>query len=469
MELTELDATAQADLVRRGEVSPAELVDAAIAAMEGLDPLVGALVDTCFDRARDEARGTLPDGPFRGVPMLVKDGVQHSAGDRYQHGMRFLRDREVRSPTDTELVRRYREAGFVIVGRTKVPELTSATTTEPLAHGPARNPWNLDHTTGGSSGGSAAAVAARMVPVAHGNDMGGSIRIPASCCGLVGLKPSRHRTSIHPHGEYWGPLTHEHVLTRTVRDSAGVLDATAGSVVGELHVAPPPDRPWTDELGVDPGPLRVGLVTERPLGAEVDPECSGAARDVAELLAADGHRVEPAPADPMHIDGAAFGAVVAAGLAAEVARWEAELGAPVTDLEPMSQSMVDRGRAMTAVELMEMIDRLAASSHAVATAYEAYDVLVTPTMAVTPPRIGVMDPATPGPEMLAAFGAMTAFMTAFDVSGQPAVSLPTHTSTAGLPIGVHLVAAYGREDVLFRLATRLETTFAWAERRPTIV
>ena len=276
--------------------------------------------------------------------MLVKDGVQHSAGDRYQHGMRFLRDHEYRSPTDTELVRRYREAGFVILGRTKVPELTSATTTEPLAHGPAHNPWDLDHTTGGSSGGSAAAVAARMVPVAHGNDMGGSIRIPASCCGLVGLKPSRHRTSLYPHGEYWGPLTHEHVLTRSVRDSAGVLDATAGGVAGELHEAPPPSRPWLDELGADPGGLRVGLVTERPHGGDIDAECVQAVRDVAEHLAAHGHVVEPASADAMHTgDMASFGAIVAAGLAAEVIRWETELGTPVTDLEPMSASMVERG------------------------------------------------------------------------------------------------------------------------------
>jgi amidase len=309
-----------------------------------------------------------------------------------------------------------------------------------------------------------------MVPVAHGNDMGGSIRIPASCCGLVGLKPSRHRTSIYPHGEYWGPLTHEHVLTRTVRDSAGVLDATAGPVAGELHVAPPPARPWLDEVGADPGRLRIGLVTGRPAGGVVDVECAQAARDVAAALDADGHLVEPASAEPMHNTvGGAFGAVVAAGLAAEVSRWEKALGKPVTDLEPMSVGMVERGRAMTAVELMGAIDELAEWSHLVASAYEEFDVLLTPTLAVTPPRIGVMDPTTPGPDMLAAFSGMTVYMMPFDVTGQPAISLPTHTSSAGLPIGVHLVAAYGREDVLFRLAARLEESLPWADRAPRLL
>ena len=299
--------------------------------------------------------------------MLVKDAVQHSAGDRYQHGMRFLRDHEYRSPVDSELVRRYRAAGFVILGRTKVPELTSSTTTEPLAHGAAHNPWNLDHTTGGSSGGSGAAVVARMVPVAHGNDMGGSIRIPASCCGLVGLKPSRHRTSMYPNGEYWGPLTHEHVLTRTVRDSAAVLDATGGPIVGELHTAPPPARPWLDEVGADPGRLRVGLVTERALGGPLDPECEAAVRDVANTLTSLGHAIEPAAPDALRCpDAAAFNTIIGAGLAAEVARWEREFGEPVTDLEPMNLALVERGRSVTGVALVEAIESLARWSHEVA-------------------------------------------------------------------------------------------------------
>lgn len=207
-----LDAVAVAGLVRRGEVTPKEVVEAAIARIERLDPVLGALVYERFDRARAEAAGSLPDGPLRGVPFLLKDAVQHSAGDRYQHGLRFLRDHPWVSAEDSELTRRYRASGMVLLGRTKVPEFTMSTTTEPLAHGPARNPWAPDRSAGGSSGGSAVAVAAGMVPVAHANDMGGSIRIPASCCGLVGLKPTRGRTSLAPMGAYWGPLTHEHVV-----------------------------------------------------------------------------------------------------------------------------------------------------------------------------------------------------------------------------------------------------------------
>ncbi len=431
--------------------------------------MLGALVDTRFERARDEARAGLPDGPFRGVPMLVKDAVQHSAGDRYQHGMRFLRDHEYRSPADSELVRRYRAAGFVILGRTKVPELTSSSTTEPLAHGPARNPWNVEHSTGGSSGGSGAAVAARMVPVAHGNDMGGSIRIPASCCGLVGLKPSRHRTSLHPYGEYWGPLTHEHVLTRTVRDSAAVLDATAGPVAGELHTAPPPSRPWLDEVGADPGRLRVGLVTERALGGPLDPECESAVRDVARALESLGHSIESASPDALRSpEGSAFNTIVASGLAAEVARWEREFGEPIRDLEPMNRALVERGRSATAVELIDATESLARWSHAVATAYAEYDVLLTPTMPISPPRLGVIDAADVTGEGMTVLMSMTEYLTPFDASGQPAVSLPTHVSAAGLPIGVHLVAAYGREDRLFQVAAQLEQALLWSERAPSI-
>ncbi|MET0421021.1 MAG: amidase [Acidimicrobiia bacterium] len=467
MNVVDLDAIAQADLVRRGEVTPVELVEAAIARINAVEPSIGALVDTRFERALDEAQRDLPDGPFRGVPMLLKDAVQHSAGDRYQHGMRFLRDHDYRSPTDSELVRRYRAAGFVILGRTKVPELTSTTTTEPLAHGPTHNPWNLEHTAGGSSGGSAAAVAARMVPVAHGSDMGGSIRIPASCCGLVGLKPSRHRTSLFPHGEYWGPLAHEHVLTRTVRDSAAVLDATAGAAGGDLHSAPPPARPWIEEVGSDPGSLRIGLITERALGGMLDPECEAAVRDVALTLESLGHVVELASADALRAPNArAFNSVVAAGVAAEVTRWERELGEPVRDLEPMNVALVERGRAVTAVEHADAIDALAAWSHAIVTAYEPFDLLLTPTLPVTPPRLGVITSDQRTPDGLHYAWVMTEYMTPFDVSGQPAISLPTHVSANGLPIGVQVVAHSGREDLVVGVAAQLETRFEWSSMRP---
>jgi amidase len=470
-DIAHLDATGQAELVRRGEVSAAELVAAAIARTEALDPVIGALVATRFERATAEAAGPPAAGPFRGVPMLVKDAVQHSEGDRYQHGMRFLRDRPWRSPADTELVRRYRAAGFVQIGRSKVPELTRAPTTEPLAHGPARNPWSLGHTSGGSSGGSAAAVAAGLVAVGHANDMGGSIRIPASCCGLVGLKPSRHRTSPAPlYGEYWGPLTHEHVVCRSVRDAAAVLDATAGAAPGDLHTAPAPRRPWSDEVGRPAEPLQIGLLTGHPFGGRVDPACSAAAGAAAELLAGMGHDVEPCDASGLvHPEGmAGFGTVIAAGVAAEVARWERRLGEPVTDLEAASEQAVAWGRALTAVELIEAVDALAAWSRHTTTAYGRFDVLLSPTMPRLPIELGVADPTRPIDEMHAVHGDMAALALPFDVTGQPAVSLPLATGPGGLPVGVQLVAPYGREDLLVRLGSALEEAAPWAGRRPAL-
>ncbi len=470
-----LDAVGQAELVRRGEVTPAELVEAAIRRVEALDPVFGAMVSTRFDRALSEAAAGPPSGgdgadaPFLGVPMVVKDAVQHSEGDPYQHGMRFLRDRSWRSPADTELVRRYRAAGFVIVGRSKVPELTTAPTTEPLAHGPARNPWNPRYTSGGSSGGSAAAVASGMVPVGHANDMGGSIRIPASCCGLVGLKPSRDRTSPAPfHGEYWGPLTHEHVVCRSVRDTAAVLDATAGPAPGDLHAAAPPARPWASEVGAPVPPLRIGLITGHRYGGPVHPACAGAAESTGRLLESMGHHVEPAGVEAMaDIEGMiGFGVVVAAGVAAEVAGWEKRLGEPVTDLEPANAAMVSRGRAASAIDLVEAVDAMAAWSRRMAAAYAGFDVLLSPTMPNPPIELGVADPTKPVEQMQAVHGDMAALALPFDVTGEPALSLPLGTSPDGLPIGVQLVAPVGREDLLIRLGSALEVAAPWADRRP---
>ncbi len=260
-----MDATAQAELVRTGAASPAELVAAAIERIQTLDPDLNAVIHPLFEKATTAAAGPLPDGPFRGVPFLVKDAVAHTAGDPYHCGMRLLRDRGWTEANDSYLVERFRAAGFVIVGKTNTPEMASDFTTEPVAYGPSRNPWNVSRSTGGSSGGSGAAVASGMVPVAHGNDMGGSIRVPSAHCGLVGLKPSRARTSLGPNfGEFWGMLTHEHVLARSVRDTAAVLDCTAGARPGDPYTAPPPARPWRDEVGVPPGRLRIGLLHGHP-------------------------------------------------------------------------------------------------------------------------------------------------------------------------------------------------------------
>ncbi len=465
------DAVGMAALVREGSVSASELVDAAIERLEALEPQLQLLVSESFERARKEATGSLPDGPFRGVPFLLKDAVQHSEGDPYAHGLPSLKGNSWRSPHDTELAHRYRQSGMVLLGRTKVPELTMSSTTEPLAYGPAHNPWALDRSPGGSSGGSAAAVAAGIVPLAHGNDMGGSIRIPSSCCGVVGLKPSRWRTSFAPdYGEYWGPLTHEHVITRTVRDSAAVLDATAGPVAGDLQMAPPPARPWLSEVGADPGKLRVALMLDLPNGSPVDPECIRAATETAALLEELGHTIEEfSSASLVNEQGsAAMSTLIGVGLASEVVKWEQRLGLTMDDLEPMPTAMVAAGRVASALDLVQAVDAFAAWSRQIAAATGGYDVLLSPTMAILPPLLGTLSGDQPLEQCFAGWGAMCGYAMPFDVSGQPAISLPLHESEAGLPIGIQLVAAYGREDVLFRLSGQLEQARPWAGRRPAL-
>ena len=470
-ELRWTDAVGLARLIREQEVSPSEAVEGAIARLEALEPKLQLLVSDSFDRARQEAAGDLPDGPFRGVPFLLKDAVQHSEGDPYSHGLAALKGHGWRAPHDSELTRRYRQAGLVLLGRTKVPELTMSSTTEPLGFGPAHNPWSPAHSPGGSSGGSAAAVAAGIVPVAHGNDMGGSIRIPASCCGLVGLKPSRDRMSLAPdHGEYWGPLTYEHVISRTVRDSAAVLDATAGSVPGDLHSAPLPKRPWRDEVGADTGQLRVGLMLDLPNGGPVHPECVQAARDAAGLLSDLGHAVDEFPGARLANPTAAgaMSTVIAVGLAGEVVQWEDRLGIEVAALEPMPAAMVAAGRATSGVDLVRATDALAAWSRQIATATAEVDILVSPTMAIPPPLLGTLSGDLPLEDTIPGWSAMSGFAIAFDVSGQPAISLPLYWTEEGLPVGVQFVAAYGREDILFRLAGQLERARPWSGRRPPI-
>jgi amidase len=466
------DAHSQAELVARGEVTSAELVDAAIDRIEALDPQLGAVVYERFEKARAEAAGTLPDGPFRGVPFLLKDAVQHSEGDRYQHGTALLRDHPLVSPADTGLTRRFRAAGFVQLGRTKVPELTMSPTTEPLAFGPAHNPWSLDRSPGGSSGGSAAAVASGIVPVAHANDMGGSIRIPASCCGLVGLKPSRARTTLGPDwGHYWGPLTHEHVVTRTVRDSAAVLDAIAGPLPGDLYEAPPPSRPWLDEVAEQEVPsLRIGLVLGTHGGLPVDAECIAAAESVARLVEELGHRVEPFDATTFHEDEgpAAMGAVIAASVARDFDAWERLVGAEATELEPLTAMSLAAGRAMSAATYVEQVDVLSRWSRRIAEATAPFDLLLSPTMAIVPPLLGTLSGDRPLEETAPGWTAMAGFALPFDISGQPAVSLPLHRTDAGLPVGVQLVGAYGREDLVLRVAAQLERARPWADRWPPI-
>lgn len=469
-----LDATAQADLVRRGDVTPAELVEAALARIDTLNPDLNAVIFDRSDKARAEAVDpALADGPFRGVPFLLKDAVAHSAGDPYHCGMQVLKDAGWVEPNDTWLVERFRAAGFVIVGKTNLPELASYVTTEPLAYGPTRNPWDRDRSTGGSSGGAGAAVASGMVPVAHGNDMGGSIRIPSSMCGLVGLKPSRARSTLGPDfGEYWAMTTHEHVLTRSVRDTAAVLDAVAGPGTGDPYTAPPPRRPFVQEVGADPGKLRVGFRTARTGGmGESHDDGVAAVRAAATALESLGHHVEPV--DVAALDdprlGHGFATVFPTFIARELDRWSAALGREIaaSELEPWNTLEVEMGRAVSATQYLEAIESLQGYARGVAGWWaEGNDVLVTPMVTNATPHIGEIGPEVDPNDALPKVVTLTSFTLPFNVTGQPAISLPLHWGDDGLPIGVQLVAAYGREDVLLQVARQLEQACPWHERRP---
>lgn len=437
----DMDAVGQAELVRSGEVSPAELVDAAIERIEARNPELNAVIHPRFEAARAEAAGDLPDGPFRGVPFLVKDAVALMADEPAHAGMGFLRRHGYRAPRDQWLVERYRAAGFVILGRTNLPELALMPTTEPAAYGPTRNPHDLERTPGGSSGGSAAAVADGWVAAAHGNDMGGSIRIPASCCGLVGLKPSRARTTIGPElAEYWGQMTHEHVLCRSVRDTAAILDATAGPGPGDPYTAPPPRRPWLEEVGADPGPLRVGVLATSPFAAVAD-DCATAALQLAGSLADAGHEVSEGGPDALADPSVAlaYTTMLAVHVASELDRIGALVGEDITeaDVEPDTWAQAQAGRGVSGVQYWEATQAMHAWTRQVAAWWEDHDLLVTPTLACPPPRLGEVDVM-----------AMVAFTLPFNVTGQPAISLPVHTTAGGLPVGAQLVGAYGREDLV---------------------
>jgi amidase len=466
-ELATLDATAQAELVRSGDVTTPELVDAAIARVERLNPELNAVIHPLYEKAREIATAPLSQGPFAGVPFLVKDAVCHTAGDPYHVGMRFLKDRQFIADSDTELARRFRAAGFVFVGKTNTPELAASATTEPLSYGATVNPWNPEHSTAGSSGGSAAAVAAGLVPAAHANDMGGSIRLPAAHCGLVGLKPTRARGSLAPgFGEFWGPLTHEHVVTRTVRDCAGILDAVAGPAPGDPYSAPPPLGPWRDEVGRDPGSLRIGLL-EPPETYRIHTDCLAAADSTAKLLEDLGHRVEAISIPSL--DRVELGPWLTVGIARDLERWSEIVGEEIgpDDVEPMTWTLAEAGRGKTGVQYVAEEESAWKWAREICIHWRRdFDILLSPTAATPPAKLGYLAPDVPMNDLFARLAALTCFTMPFDVTGQPAISLPLFWNDAGLPIGVQLVAETGREDQLFRLSAQLEQAQPWASKRP---
>jgi len=470
-DLARLDATAQADLVRGGEVTPAELVEAAIERVEATNGEVNAVIHPLFEEGLEAARGELPDGPFTGVPFLLKDLGAAFAGQPLHLGMSYLKDRDFRAPMDTYLAQRFRAAGLVTIGKTNAPELGILPTTEPRAHGATRNPWDLERTPGGSSGGSGAAVAAGMVPMAHANDGGGSIRIPASNCGLVGLKPSRQRISEGPLvGDLMSGLTCELCVSRSVRDTAALLEAVHGPAPGDPYVAPPPSRPYTEEVGADPGRLRIGLWTETIIEQDADPEVVAAASAAAKLLEGLGHQVEEPDMSVLQSMPIIEPFLVrwAAGQAQALDQFGIIGGQPIgpDDVEPLTWALAEIGRARSAGEYLAAVGLHQAMGRVFAGVHESgFDLLLTPTMGEPPPPLGSFDDSGPDP-MDAFHRAFIAgcFTAAFNATGQPAISLPLHWTDDGLPVGVQLVAPLGREDLLLRVAAQLEQAAPWADR-----
>jgi Asp-tRNA(Asn)/Glu-tRNA(Gln) amidotransferase A subunit family amidase len=470
IDTTWLDATAQADLVRRGEVSPPELVAAAIERIESLNPQLNAVVRTRFDQARAEAAESTGDAPFRGVPILFKDLGCTVAGEPTSFGIGPLS--EVPWPVTSFLAEQYRAAGFIPLGRTNAPELGTTVTTESRSFPSARNPWDTSRSTGGSSGGSAAAVASGMVPAAHANDGGGSIRIPASECGLVGLKPTRSRVSQGPLvGEGWAGGTIDGAVTRTVRDAAAILDVISAPMPGEPYYAPPLPRPLIEEVGVDPGRLRVGFLDST--GAERfldDPQCREAVGATARLLESLGHHVTASQPAVMFDEEFErhFLSIIAADTEATFLSFEMILGRPIADdeIEPRNAAHRAAGRALPVASYLQSRAWIGIWARQMASWWLDYDLLLTPTVAAPPPELGWFN-ATPDEETTR-IRSFIPYTSQFNMTGQPAVSLPLHWTPDGLPVGVQLVAAYGREDLLVRVASQLEQAAPWHDRRPAV-
>ncbi|MFZ5823503.1 MAG: amidase [Bacillota bacterium] len=485
------DGLGLAELVRKGEVSPLELAEEAISRIERVNPQLNAVIRPMYDTGRQAAQGELPDGPFRGVPFLMKDLLDAYAGVPLTNGCKAYRN--YIPDHDSELTRRYKQAGVVVVGKTNTPEFGLLGYTEPELFGPTRNPWNPGHTPGGSSGGTAAAVAAGMVPLASGGDGGGSIRIPASHCGLFGLKPTRGRTPAGPDfGQHWHGATALHVLTRSVRDSAAMLDAIQGPDPGAPYMIRDPRRPYLEEVGQAPGQLRIALNTASPVGKDVHPEAIQAVTKAAKLLEELGHHVEEARPE---IDGQALAhsyiTLYCASTAVEAKRAVALFGPQAFgELEPSTRTLALLGQAISAAEFSLALEEWDRAARAMGRFLQRYDLYLTPTVARPPVKIGELKPSPAEQRlqgMLNAVGsgrlwraaglldkiakenlAPTPFTQLANLAGLPSMSVPLHWTADGLPMGAMFTARFGEEDLLFRLAGQLEQAAPWFDRRPPV-
>jgi amidase len=486
------DAMGLADLVRKGEITPIELCETAIKQIEEINPKINAVVTRMDNAGRKTAQGPLGDGPFFGVPFLLKDLLAAYAGFPLSNGCKALKNRM--PGHDSEMVVRFKNAGVVIVGKTNTPEFGLVAYTEPDLFGPCRNPWNTDHTPGGSSGGTAAAVAAGIVPMASGGDGGGSIRIPAAYCGLFGLKPTRGRNPWGPdYGRIWQGAVQEHVISRSVRDSAAMLDATQGTDVGAPYIIPSPERPYLKEIDTNPGKLKIAFNTRSPVGTPVHPECIAAVTEAARLLESLGHRVEEKEPD---MDGKAIAKSYLIMNFGEVAADIEELSKVLerkstqSDVELVTWTMGLLGKSFSASDLVDAMRQWDQASRVMGRFFEKFDLYLTPTIAFPPPKIGELKPkayemaALKVVNTLGLGGVLKAsglvdqmaeknfekvpFTQLANITGLPAMSVPLHWTPDNFPIGVQFIAPFGDEATLFRLAGQLEKAKPWFDRRPKI-
>ena len=468
-DLSSLDATAQAELVRKKEVKPIELVEAAIGQIERLNPKINAVILPLFESAREQAKGLLPEGPFKGVPFLMKDMMTSVKGVPLTCGSALLKD--YIPDHDSELTIRFRKAGLIILGKTNTPEYGLQPTTEPLLFGPTHNPWDLSRTPGGSSGGSCAAVASGMVAIAHANDGGGSIRIPASCCGVFGLKPTRARTPMGPDfGDILGGMVVDFAVSRSVRDSATLLDAVAGPSLGDPYFAPPIERPYTEEVKKPAGQLKIAFSTQSPTGVPVHQDCIDGVQKTVALLQELGHEVIETN---LQIDAGmlaqAFLKVWVAGVACQFEDWKRRTGQwPSQDkIEPLTWALWEMGKEISSGQYLCAIEDFQLIGRQVAQQFSRFDAWLTPTLAEPPVSLGVL--TSPPDDPLRGFfraGEFCPFTPLCNITGQPAMSVPLYWNKDNLPIGSQFIAKFGDEATLFRLATQLEEASPWASKRP---
>lgn len=460
------DAMGLAELVAKGEVTAAELLDLALARMEEVNPQVNAVTQVFAERAR-QATNIPAHGPFGGVPYLLKDLGAQLHGTVTSQGSRVFKDAIANE--DNGIVSSYRSAGLNVFGKTNTPEFGLTAVTEPELFGPTRNPWDLTRTSGGSSGGAAAAVAAGIVPAAHASDGGGSIRTPASCCGLFGLKPSRGRVSFAPLGEGWGGASIQHAVTRSVRDSAALLDVVCHPRPGDPYFLAAPETPFLETMKADPGKLRIAFTPAGLMTPEIDPECVSAVYEAAAVCESLGHEVEQIN---VHADfqgmSQAAGTVIAASIAALLDAEAERRSSAIADgeVEALTMAMYKRGKAVTGSEYVRAIQHLHAFTRNMASLFQAYDVLLLSTLGRPPIPIGwLTEDYRRYSERLFAFMPNTQ---AFNNTGQPAMTVPLYWTSDGLPIGAQFVGKMGQEAMLLQLANQLEQARPWFDKRPPL-